>query len=345
MTGKPPEPPRKKRGRAPRIGGAVRMHDVARLAGVSPITVSRALNQPDKLSEATRRRVAEAIARVGYVPNLTAGSLASNRSRIIAAIVPTIANSIFADTMQGLSDGLARDDYQLLLGQTGYSEATEDQLIRAFLGRRPDALVLTGIGRSAATRALLRNAGIPIVETWDLADDPLDLLVGFSNRDAGKAMADYLSGRGYRRIAFVGSTDERSQARRAGFEQALGPMRAIGVTLEGQASVPAGRAALHSVMTQAPDVRAIFFSTDVLAIGALLECRRLGWAVPERIAIAGLGDLPLAAEMIPALTTIEIRGYAIGERAARMLVQRLSGEAVEPRIVDLGFRIIARDSA
>ena len=344
MTPKPPEPPRK-RGRAPRAGGAVRMHDVARLAGVSPITVSRALNQPDKLTEATRRRVAEAIARVGYLPNLTAGSLASNRSRIIAAIVPTIANSIFADTVQGLSDGLARDGYQLLLGQTGYSDTTEEQLIRAFLGRRPDALVLTGIVRSAAARALLRNAGIPIVETWDLADDPIDLLVGFSNRAAGAAMAEYLSGRGHHRIAFVGGGDQRSQARRAGFAQALGPARAVCVTLDGQASVPAGRAALHDVMAQAPDVRAIFFSTDVLAIGALLECRRLGWAVPERIAIAGLGDLPLAAEMIPALTTIEIRGYAIGARAASMLLRRLGGETVEPRVVDLGFRIIARDSA
>jgi LacI family gluconate utilization system Gnt-I transcriptional repressor len=344
MAVKPPPPPRK-RGRAPRAGGAVRMHDVARLAGVSPITVSRALNQPDKLSEATRRRVAEAIARVGYVPNLTAGSLASNRSRIIAAIVPTIANSIFADTVQGLSDGLARDGYQLLLGQTGYSDATEAALIRAFLGRRPDALVLTGIGRPPAARALLRNAGIPIVETWDLADDPIDLLVGFSNRAAGRAMAEYLTGRGYERIAFVGGGDQRSLARRAGFEQALAPLRAVCVGLDGQASVPAGRAALHTVLAQAPDMRAIFFSTDVLAIGALLECRRLGWKVPERLAIAGLGDLPLAAEMIPALTTIEIRGYAIGARAAQMVLQRLSGAAVDPRIVDLGFRIIARDSA
>ena len=109
--------------------------------------------------------------------------------------------------------------------------------------------------------------------------------------------------------------------------------------------MPGGRAALHTVLAQAPDVRAIFFSTDVLAFGALLECRRLGWQVPERLAIAGLGDLTLAAEMVPALTTIEIRGYAIGARAADMLLARLGGEDVSPRIVDLGFRIIARDSA
>lgn len=319
------------------------MHDVARLAAVSPITVSRALSQPDKVSAETRRRVAEAIAQVGYVPNLTAGSLASNRSRIIAAIVPTIANSIFADTVQGLSDGLERQGYQLLLGQTGYSAATEDQLIRAFLGRRPDALVLTGIGRSADARTLLRNAGIPIVETWDLSDDPIDMLVGFSNFSAGRAMAEHLQARGYRRLAFVGSTDERSQARRAGFLAAAPD--AVTVALDHQASVPAGRAALQRVRTLAPEVQAIFFSTDVLAVGALLECQRLGLDVPGRLAIAGLGDLPIAAEINPALTTIEIRGYAIGERAARMLAQRLAGEPVTPKIVDLGFRIVARASA
>jgi LacI family gluconate utilization system Gnt-I transcriptional repressor len=319
------------------------MHDVARLAAVSPITVSRALSQPDKVSAETRRRVAEAIAQVGYVPNLTAGSLASNRSRIIAAIVPTIANSIFADTVQGLSDGLERQGYQLLLGQTGYSETAEDELIRAFLGRRPDALVLTGIGRSPAARALLGNAEIPIVETWDLTDAPLDMLVGFSNRDAGRAMADYFGTRGYRRLAFVGSTDERSQARRAGFLAAAPD--AVTIALDEQASVPRGRAALQQVRTQAPDVQAIFFSTDVLAVGALLECQRLGLAVPGTLAIAGLGDLPIAAEINPPLTTIEIRGYAIGERAARMLLARLAGEHVSPKIVDLGFRIVERASA
>ncbi|MBV8166276.1 MAG: LacI family DNA-binding transcriptional regulator [Alphaproteobacteria bacterium] len=331
------------RKRASRAGGGVRMHDVARLAAVSPITVSRALSQPDKVSAETRRRVEAAIAQVGYVPNLTAGSLASNRSRIIAAVVPTIANSIFADTVQGLSDQLERQGYQLLLGQTGYSETTEDELIRAFLGRRPDALVLTGIGRSAAARALLRNAEIPIVETWDLTAAPLDMLVGFSNRDAGRAMAEFFLARGYRRLAFVGSTDQRSQARRAGFLAAAPD--ALTIALDEQASVPRGRAALQRVRAEAPDVQAIFFSTDVLAVGALLECQRLGLAVPRELAIAGLGDLPIAAEINPALTTIEIRGYAIGEHAARMLLQRLAGERVAPKIVDLGFRIVARASA
>ena len=331
------------RKRASRAGGGVRMHDVARLAEVSPITVSRALSQPDKVSAETRRRVEAAIAQVGYVPNLTAGSLASNRSRIIAAVVPTIANSIFADTVQGLSDQLERQGYQLLLGQTGYSETTEDELIRAFLGRRPDALVLTGIGRSAAARALLRNAEIPIVETWDLTAAPLDMLVGFSNRDAGRAMAEFFLARGYRRLAFVGSTDQRSQARRAGFLAAAPD--ALTIALDEQASVPRGRAALQRVRAEAPDVQAIFFSTDVLAVGALLECQRLGLAVPRELAIAGLGDLPIAAEINPALTTIEIRGYAIGEHAARMLLQRLAGERVAPKIVDLGFRIVARASA
>jgi len=327
----------------PQTARAPRLVDVARVAQLSPITVSRALSQPDKVSEETRRRITDAIAQVGYVPNLTAGSLASNRSRIIAAVVPTIANSIFADTVQGLSDGLERQGYQLLLGQTGYSETTEDELIRAFLGRRPDALVLTGIGRSAAARALLRNAEIPIVETWGMPRLSSNAASASAAVCAGRAMAEYFLSRGYRRLAFVGSTDQRSQARRAGFVAAAPDARTL--ALDEQASVPRGRAALQRVRAEAPDVQAIFFSTDVLAVGALLECQRLGLEVPAALAIAGRGDLPIAAEINPALTTIEIRGYAIGEQAARMVLARLAGETVAPKIVDLGFRIVARASA
>ncbi|CAN0422206.1 unnamed protein product, partial [Phaeothamnion confervicola] len=160
------------------------MEDVARLARVSMITVSRAINQPDKVAPKTRARIEAAIARLGYVPNLTAGSLASNRSRIIGAIVPTIDNSIFAETVRGLSEKLEAAGYQLLLGQTAYRENAEESLVTAFLGRRVDGMVLTGVRHSAATVKRLRAAGVPIVETWDLTKRPIDMLAGFSNREA-----------------------------------------------------------------------------------------------------------------------------------------------------------------
>src|SRR5690349_15500653 len=158
---------------------AARMEDVARAAGVSMITVSRALSAPDKLAPATLAKVRSAIDALRYVPNLTAGSLASKRSHIVAAIVPTIANSIFSETIDGLSQTLATRGYQLLLGQTHYRDDEESALVDAFLGRRADGIVLTGLRHARGVRAALQRAAIPVVETWDFGPRPIDMLVGF----------------------------------------------------------------------------------------------------------------------------------------------------------------------
>jgi LacI family gluconate utilization system Gnt-I transcriptional repressor len=165
----------------------MRMEDVARLAGVSAITVSRALRHPEKVANETRDRITSAIRTLGYVPNLTAASLASNRSGIIAAIIPTVTNSIFADTVQGMSDRLRREGYQLLLGNTGYSVEEESALVSAFLARRPDGIILTGARHTPTTREMLADANLPVVETWDLAVEPIDMMVGFSNFEAAHA--------------------------------------------------------------------------------------------------------------------------------------------------------------
>lgn len=333
----------------PRSSGAasVRMEDVARAAGVSMITVSRALNAPGKLAPATLARVRAAIERLRYVPNLTAGSLASNRSRIIAAIVPTIANSIFSDTVDGLARLLARHRYQLLLGQTQYREEEEAALVDAFLGRRVDGLVLTGVVHARGVRARLRRAGVPVVETWDLTPRPIDMLVGFSNRAAGEAAARYLVGQGYRSLAFIGGVDDRSAARLAGFGEVA---RALGAGAIATALLPApsspadGSKALAGLLEQGFP-RAVFCSNDMLAAGALFECQRRRIAVPERIAVMGFADLPIAAGIEPALTSVQVRAMQMGEQAGTMLMARLAGNAASERIVDLGFAVVERASA
>ena len=138
----------KDRRRRSRGRGTTRMEEVARLAGVSAITVSRALNKPDKVAEGTREAIWRAIEATGYIPNQLAGSLASNRSRTIGVIVPTIVNSIFADKVQGMTDVLGKAGYQLLLANSGYSLDLEADLVAAFLAQRPSGLVLTGVTHS-----------------------------------------------------------------------------------------------------------------------------------------------------------------------------------------------------
>jgi LacI family transcriptional regulator, gluconate utilization system Gnt-I transcriptional repressor len=325
----------------------MRMADVAQLAGVSLITVSRVLNTPDKVAPRTREAVERAIERVGYVPNLVAGGLASNRSRMIGAIVPTITTPIFADTVQGLSDVLEREGYSILLGQTGYDEERERTRVSAMLGRRSEGLMIVGAAHKPPTNRLLRFAGIPRVQTWDLTEAPIDLMVGFSHFEAGRAMTEHLISRGYRRIAFLGGGDPRSQARIAGCVAAMRTHNLkppLLIPLASPAFVSTGSDAVRELVQIRPRLDAAFFATDIFALGALLKCLEIGVRIPEDLAIAGFGDLEVAKHMVPALTTVRIRSYEMGKSAAAIMLQSIRGQPIEKRVVDTGFEIAIRGS-
>ena len=180
------------------------MHDVAREAGVSAQTVSRVIRSPGLVKEETRNLVRATIERLGYVPDSTAGDLASNRSRFVAAVIPSVSMSIYEDSVRALSSELLAAGYQLLLGNTEYSLDSEEATIFAFLGRRPEAMVVVGVDHTDRAKALMRQSGIPIIETMDLTDTPIDTVVGYSNKVATATLTRLLLTRGYKRIVFVG---------------------------------------------------------------------------------------------------------------------------------------------
>lgn len=326
------------------------MSDVARTAGVSLVTVSRAINEPDKVAHETLAAVRAAVEQLGYVPNLTAGSLASSRSRIVAAIVPTISNLVFSETIEALAQTLADGGYQLLLGQSGYRAGDEAALVDTFLGRRVDGLVLTGNAQSQSLRAKLKRAGVPVVQTWDLPtapETPIDMLVGFSNLNAGRAAADHLLDRGHRALAFIGAEEERSRLRLEGFRAGAAARGAAEVEVElirPPALIDDAGPRLAQILSRRPDTTAVFCNNDLLAAGVLFECRQHGWDVPGRIAVMGFGDLAVARAASPRLSTVLVRRAEMGERAGQMLLARLSGESGGPSRVDIGFEVIARAS-
>lgn len=340
-------------GEAPPPLGRRRMEDVARRAGVSPMTVSRALRTPEKVSPATRDRVAAAVAELDYVPDLVAGGLATRRSRLVAVIVSTLENSIFAATVQGLAAALRGEGYAVLLGASDYSREGEEQLLRAVLGRRPDGVVLTNYVHTPTARRLLNAASVPVVETWELPTAPIDAAVGFSNLAAGRAMTLALHGYGYHRIAFVGTAaedDRRGRLRREGYRAALaelgaGPPREV--ELPGAlAGLADGPGALGALLAAHADADAAFCVVDALAAGLLLACRRRGIDVPGRLAVAGFGDFDVAHEDALDITTVRVPGRAIGAAAGEILLARMRGE--EPpggRARDVGFEVVRRGSA
>jgi LacI family transcriptional regulator, gluconate utilization system Gnt-I transcriptional repressor len=333
--------------------GKVRITDVAKLAGVAPITVSRALNAPGTVAPETLRRVHEAIDRTGYVPNMLAGGLASSRSRLIAALVPTIASPVFQATWEALTDTFAGAGYHLTFGQTGYGGAREDELIKTIIARRPDGIVLTGIMRSPGGRRRLIGADIPVVETWDLTPTPIDMLVGFSHEDIGAAVAEYLHAKGRGRIAVITASDERARRRAKGLAAAATRL-GIATTLAPEvptfvAGAPgtlgSGRKGLTDLLARHPGIDAVFCSSDMLALGVVIEAQARGIPVPERIAVVGYGDLNFAADTVPALTTVSVDGPAIGRLAARCIIDRAQGRSVAQPVVDVGFSIVERASA
>jgi LacI family gluconate utilization system Gnt-I transcriptional repressor len=325
----------------------VTLHDVAKLAGVAPITASRALNTPQQVSPEVLRKVSEAVARTGYVPNRLAGGLASTRSRLVAAVVPTISGPVFLETVQSLTEALAASGYQLMLGQAGYAGGREDALLEAIIGRRPDGIVLTGILHSAEGRRRLLASGIPVVETWDLTPTPIDMLVGFSHVEVGRAVAVYLHGKGRRRLAVVTGDDERAQRRTEAFCAAARGFGLVGphvVRVPAPTTLKSGRSALDTLLGEAPDIDAVFCSSDLLALGVLTAARVRGLQVPNQLAVVGFGDLEFAADLDPALSTVRIKGDAIGRQAAQFIVDRVEGRDVPQRVVDIGFDIVERAS-
>lgn len=310
------------------------MSDVARLAKVSSMTVSRAFRQDASVGRETRERILRAADELGYVPDSTAASLHLRRTGFVAVTIPSINNANFADTVRGMSERLRGSGLEILLGYTDYSVEEEERLVEQFLRRRPEALVVTGGTHTERCRRLLRSAGVPVVETWDLPADPIGHVVGFSNREAAKLMVDHFVARGYSRIGFIGgdtSRDTRGLDRRRGFIAGLESYGLDAGRLIASGPPPItmreGAAAMRAMMERWPDTQAVMCVSDLSAFGALSECQRQGLGVPDRIAIGGFGAYDLAEHAVPAITTIDASAREIGVRAAGTVLEALAGPA------------------
>lgn len=325
--------------------GRITLSEVAKRAGVSAMTVSRVVNRPDSVSPEVRKTVEKAIADSGYVPNLVAGGLASSRTRLVAAIVPTVAHVLFSASVQYLTDRLAQEGYQVLLGLSGYPERVrEEELTRAILSRLPEALYLTGTSHSPQMRKLLKAAGVPVVETWDLQRKPIDMAVGFSHAAVGQRVAAYFHERGYRQVAAIYAGDERALIRCNNFvatSQALGQEVHPPIIMPSPTTLQMGREGLAK-LAAAGFRGAITASSDSMAHGVVLEAQALGLRVPEDIAVIGFGDLDFAANVSPPLSSVFVDRFAVGRIAADMLLIRLSGQEVTDKVHDVGFEIISR---
>ena len=330
------------------------MSDVARAAGVSPMTVSRALRGDPTAAPATRARIVAIADELGYVLDASAAALSSRRSGFIAVTLPSLNNANFADTLRGLTEGLAATPLQILLGYTDYNTAEEERLIASLLRRQPEAVVATGGAHTPRARRLLAGAGIPVIEMWDLPSDPIGHVVGFSNAEASALMVRRLHDKGYRAMGFLGvatTRDTRGGDRLRGFRCALAaldlsPHRVVEVGAP-PVTMAQGAEAMAQMVTRFPDVDAVLCVSDLSAMGALHEARARGLRVPQDVAVAGFGDFDLAAYTLPALTTINVDAHEIGRQVAQVALGAIGPQPADaaPQRLRTAIRIVERESA
>lgn len=329
----------------------VTLEDVAKHARVSNATVSRTIHSPDIVKPETRSAVYAAIRELGFSPNLAARSLVSSRTRIVAALVPSISNPIVSETVAGLSQVLEAEQYQLLLGNTGLSETRELEVMTALIGRRPDGIILIGESKSPEARALIRRYEIPTVQALGLPQEIIDIAVGYSDFDAARDLTRDLLDAGHRSLAFVGAkpgSSYYSDRRYAGFRAAVfaagGDATSYVAPWPNDNDYDHGAIALQRILVRKKRPSAVFFASDALALGAMLFCLNSGITVPQEISLVGFGGQTLGQHIPPGLTTIRIDGNQIGTRTARNLLLRMADQVRVPQWDDVGYRILHRGS-
>lgn len=324
--------------------------DIAKAAGVSAITVSRALREPETVSAKLRERIQQVVDDFGYLPDPAASALASARTNVIGVLIPSITNNVFADVLRGIYSTLGTaSSYGIQLGNTRYSILEEERLLRVFLAQRPAGLIVAGIDQSSAAKAQLLAAECPIVQIMETGDNPIDMMVGFSHSDAAVTAVQHLIDRGYRQIAFLGAQmDPRTQRRLEGYsrclkKEGLFDPRLI-VTTTRASTVTLGCELLSELLARAPNAEAVFCNNDDLAVGVLFECMRRNIRVPQDFGICGFNDLEMMAVAAPSITSIRTFRERMGEVAVEMLISKIEGQVVASPVVDLGYELIERQS-
>jgi LacI family transcriptional regulator, gluconate utilization system Gnt-I transcriptional repressor len=330
---------------------ATNLDDIARASGVSKMTVSRVLRGGTGFSDDTRDRVLAVAARLAYVPNRLAAAFgAEQASTLVGICVPRLTSGLFGYVLDGVDRALSRLGYQVIIGTNDHSVSGEEAWLRQVVAWRPAGVILSGRNHTPGTVDLLRNAGMPVVEIWDLTTSPIDMAVGFSHFDCGQEMGQFLIRKGRRRAGYVGAlarSDVMGQARLAGFEAALSlgghPLVAKEMLLDSPGFY-AGYYGLETLLARCRDLDTVYFHNDEMAIGGLAYAHAHGIAVPDDLGIVGWGGMEAASVLPQRLTTTVVPTTAIGKAAAEALVARLKGEAGED-ITVIATRLVPGETA
>ncbi len=326
----------------PRAARPLTLRDVSEASGVSEMTVSRVLRNRGDVSDATRQKVLEAAKRLGYVPNKIAGALASQRVNLIGVIIPSMSNMVFPEVMTGISSVLEESSLQPVVGITHYRPEREEAVLYEMLSWRPSGVIIAGIEHSEAATAMLRNAGIPIVEIMDVDGEPIDSVVGISHRRAGLIMAERIARAGYENIGFLGTKmplDHRARKRFEGFTEGLAK-KGIEIAdqefYSGGSGLAKGREMTAAMLERTPELDFMYYSNDMIAAGGLMHCMMAGIDVPSQLGIAGFNGIELLEGLPKKIATMDACRREIGVAAAQIILEcSEAGESSSGKRIEL----------
>lgn len=329
--------------------GVPTLEDVAQAAGVSTATVSRVLNSPARVAEATREKVMVAVRNLDYTPNFSARAMASNASRTIGAVIPTMANAIFAKGLQAFEEELRHAGYMLLVASSSYDPNREAEQVRALISRGVDGILLIGQDRDPEVLEFLAARDVPALTAW--AYNPGSPLpsIGFDNRIAMRFLTERVLSMGHSRLGMISGLTKRNDRARMRLQGVRDAMYNAGLStdtlqlVETPYGISEGGDAFMELINSVPRPTAIMCGNDVLAAGAMVAARECGLSVPLDVSITGFDDLDLAAITQPGLTTVQVPHQEMGKQAAAGLVAMLA-EPVMPSHLELETRIVVRGS-
>ncbi len=329
--------------------GQPTLEDVARAAKVSTATISRSINEPDKVAQATRERIQVTIDELGYTPNVGGRILASRRSNTVGAIIPTMANAMFAGGLQAFQHTLAESGVTMLVASSGYDADEELRQIRSLMTHGADGLLLIGAVRPDETTHFLRMRNIPCVLAWSYLADTDRVFAGFDNIKAARMITRQVIELGHRRIAMIAGAsagNDRARDRIEGVKRAIKNHRStakLQAVIEAPYSLENGGAALEKLMSDANPPTAVICGNDVLAAGAILRAREKGIKVPDDVSITGFDDISLASVVTPALTTVRVPQIEMGQAAAKLLLHQLRS-GTQPESIEFDTEVVQRES-
>jgi LacI family transcriptional regulator len=303
---------------------------VAKVAGVSPATVSRAINHPELVSAPTRKKIEKAVRKTGYIRNRAAQTMHGRRSATLGLVVPTVNYSIFAELVQSFNDAVSELGFTLLLATHNYDLRTEYKVIRKLLEHRVDGIAVIGLDHSEDTYQLFKSQNVPVVAVWSYSDTSRISCIGSDNREAGHVAAQHILSLGHHQIGFIFPPILENDRARGRLDAAKDVLRAAGLasdenkTVQSLYSIAQSKAAAQELLTRDTSLTALICGNDVIAQGAIAAAMELGLRIPQDISIIGIGDFVGSGDSYPALTTVRIPAQEIGARAGQNLVQNVA---------------------